>query len=421
MIPRRIGPRDDRVGLGDLEGVAGVAEGVVVVEPTAAGDRVGPDVAELAGRRRAGRLDVEDGRVVGSLEGTVDEGERRVDLAVDLGLGVSGDGQGGLGDLEGVAGVAEGVVVVEPTAAGDRVGPDVAELAGRRRAGRLDVEDGRVVGSLEGTVDEGERRVDLAVDLGLGVSGDGQGRLGDLEGVAGVAEGVVVVEPTAAGDRVGPDVAELAGRRRAGRLDVEDGRVVGSLEGTVDEGERRVDLAVDLGLGVSGDGQGRLGDLEGVAGVAEGVVVVEPTAAGDRVGPDVAELAGRRRAGRLDVEDGRVVGSLEGTVDEGERRVDLAVDLGLGVSGDGQGRLGDLEGVAGVAEGVVVVEPTAAGDRVGPDVAELAGRRRAGRLDVEDGRVVGSLEGTVDEGERRVDLAVDLGLGVSGDGQGRPG
>src|SRR5206468_870282 len=101
----------------------------------------------------------------------------------------------------------------------------------------------------------------------------------------------------------------------------------------------------------------------------------------DRVGPDVGELRGRGRQGVVQ----RV--AVDGAGDRrGERRVVVAVGLGLVVGGDVGRPWGDRQRAIDVRERVVVIDPTRAGDRVVAHVGELAGGRRTARLGRQGGR-----------------------------------
>src|SRR5208283_3876160 len=112
---------------------------------------------------------------------------------------------------------------------------------------------------------------------------------------------------------------------------------------------------------------------------------------------------------------GRAVAIDKATVTGRQRRQRRAVNLGLVVGRDGQGRRNDAQRAGHVADGVVGVGGARGGDGVGAEVAAGGRRRRQRRLGRHAVDGVAVDEAAVTGRQRRQRRAVNLGLVVGRD------
>ncbi len=110
-------------------------------------------------------------------------------------------------------------------------------------------------------------------------------------------------------------------------------------EAAVDKGQGWVLFTINLGLGIGGYRQGRLGDGQRATHIAEGVVVVDASRAGDRVWAYITVLNSCGRTARFSGQVRCAIVTQEAAVDKGQGWVLFTINLGLGIGGYRQGRL----------------------------------------------------------------------------------
>ena len=368
----------------------------------------GDDVVVTGGHRAPGDVVAADaiagcsgersGELIGADEVRHLVGQRRVRLAVGLGLGVGRHRDGSGNDVQGPADEGHGVVVTRAERAlADGVAPDVLT----RRAGQA---AGEGVRADEGAGGDGRRQagVGVAVGLALVLGGDGDGLGCDGQVRPGVGQRVVAASRQGAlrdGERAD------AGAGRAGQR---AGEAVSGDERASRDAVRqlRVVLAVDHALGSCGDSDRPLADRQLGADEAQRVVAPQVQAAlRDGVAGHVLTGSAGKGAGEAVAPRQRSAGDLVG-----EDRVRGAVDLGLCVRRHRDGAGGDLQHAVDERQRVV----GARGQRALSDRVAAHGLTRiadhAARQGVRPDQVALSHRG----GQLRVGCAVGLALAVRG-------
>ncbi len=351
-------------------------------------------------------------------------GQARIGIAIDLGLGVGDHIQQRLGDGQVIALVAQVVVTAVQcqVALVDAIHThvlacDAVQPTGQDRTSAVTV--------LQAADLVGQARVGVAIDLGLAVGDHIQQRLGNGQVIALVAQIVVAAVQCQAAlvDAVHADILASHAAQAAAVEDRTGG--IAALETGDLIGQRRIEVAIDLGLGIGDHVQLRRSDAQVVADVAEGVIgrveaqpALKYPVVADVLPGHPAEVAAQHAGGGIAV--------LQATDLVGEGRIGVAIDLGLGVGADDQLRRRDGQ-LAVLAHQLVTLAEILAtigvtGDRVLPDVRRLGRRGAGGRLvEVVELAVDVGVDG-VDAGHRgrqsRIHITVDAGSVIGGQGGG---
>ncbi|RCM13858.1 hypothetical protein PA175_05984 [Pseudomonas aeruginosa] len=352
-------------------------------------------------------------------------GQCRIGVAIDLGLGIGDHIQQRLGDGQVIALVAQ-VVVRADQAQSTLVDAVHADILASHAAQAAAVEHGTGgVAVLQAADLVSQARVGIAVDLGLGVGDHIQQCLGDGQVIALVVQGVIAADQAQSTlvDAVHADVLASHAAQAAAVEDRTGG--IAALETGDLIGQRRIEVAIDLGLGIGDHVQLRRSDAQVVADVAEGVIgrveaqpALKYPVVADVLPGHPAEVAAQHAGGGIAV--------LQATDLVGEGRIGVAIDLGLGVGADDQLRRRDGQLAVLAHQLVTLAEILAAigvtGDRVLPDVRRLGRRGAGGRLvEVVELAVDVGVDG-VDAGHRgrqsRIHITVDAGSVIGGQGGG---
>ncbi|KFF34556.1 hypothetical protein G039_0322020 [Pseudomonas aeruginosa VRFPA01] len=371
------------------------------LEDVVLADRLAAHPTESTGEHLAGTVAI--------LQAAHLVGQRRVDAADLLALGVGEYVEQRLGDGQVIALVGQVIVAAgqHQAALVDAIHAHVLARGTVQPAG----EDRACAVAVLQTADlVGQARVGIAVDLGLGVGDHVQQRLGDGQVIALVGQVVVAAVQcqVALVDAVHAHVlargaVQATGQDRTGAVAI--------LQPADSVGQARVGIAVDLGLGIGDHVQQRLGDGQVVALVGQVVVAAVQcqVALVDAIHAHVlargaVQAAGEDRAGAVAV--------LQPADLVGQARVGVAIDLGLGVGDHVQQRLGDGQVVALVIQVVVRADQPQAAlvDAIDPDVLARHATQAAA---VEHGAgAVAVLQPADLVGQARVGVAIDLGLGI---------
>ncbi len=343
-------------------------------------------------------------------------GQARIGIAIDLGLGIGDHIQQCLGDGQVIALVVQGVIAADQAQSTlvDAVHADVLASHAVQAAA---VEHGTGgVAVLQAADLIGQARVSVAIDLGLGIGDHIQQRLGDGQVIALVAQVVVRADQTQAAlvDAIHTHVLASHATQAAAVKHRASGIAV--LQATDLVGQARIGIAIDLGLGIGDHIQQCLGDGQVIALVVQGVIAADQAQSTlvDAVHADVLASHAVQAAAVEDRTGG--IAALETGDLVGQRRIEVAVDLGLGIGDHVQLRRSDAQVVADVAEGVIgrveaqpALKYPVVADVLPGHPAEVAAQHASGGIAV--------LQATDLVGKGRIGVAIDLGLGVGADDQ----